>query len=99
MRSRACGHGIETYPLHKSTTHQRSASHLEDSQEKGELEARMERKQIGGIRIVNRVISPVPPIVHNHDNTVSELVGINNSYTAVLSWRYHVEFHVGQNQT
>mgnify|MGYP001194915307 CR=1 FL=1 len=66
---------------------------------KGELEARMERKQIDEICIVNRVISPVPPVVHNPDNTVSELVGINNSYTTVLSWKYHVEFHVGQNQT
>ena len=99
MRSQACEHGIETYPLHKSPTRQRSASHLEDSQEKRELEAQMKRKQIDGICIVNRVISPIPPDVHDPDNTVSKLVSINNSYTTVLSCKYHVECHVVQNQT
>ena len=59
----------------------------------------MKRERSDVIYIVNRVISPVPPEVYDHDNTVNELVGIDNSYTTVLSWKYHVKFHVVQHQT
>ena len=99
MKSRVCMHRIETYPLHKSSTHRWSASHLWDLQEKGGAGSTKEKETKWGNLHSEKGYFTRTTWGYDNDNTVSELVGINNSYTTVLSWKYHVKFHVVQHQT